>query len=239
MSYSIILPAYKEAKNLNIIIDQIQRYMKNRVFEIIVVDDFSNDGTEKILKKKQKKYKNLYFFLRKSADKSLSKSIFKGIKLSKNKNIIVMDSDFNHKPKDLKILIEKYEKKKLDFIIGSRFENFKFKNLKFRFILSYFYCIFLSFLLNIKTSDSLSGFFISKRNIIKKSFEKKIFYGYGDFFFRLIYLIDKKKYRYSSVQITYGERIYGISKSTFFGLFFKYTFQALKFKIDNYKNKIY
>ena len=53
MSYSIILPAYKEAKNLDIIIDQIQNFMKGEIFEIIVIDDFSNDGTEQILKKKK------------------------------------------------------------------------------------------------------------------------------------------------------------------------------------------
>ena len=54
MSYSIILPAYREAKNLDIIIDQIQNFMKGEIFEIIVVDDFSDDGTEQILKKKKK-----------------------------------------------------------------------------------------------------------------------------------------------------------------------------------------
>ena len=54
MSYSIILPAYKEAKNLDIIIDQIQNFMKGEIFEIIVVDDFSDDGTEQILKRKPK-----------------------------------------------------------------------------------------------------------------------------------------------------------------------------------------
>ncbi len=231
MSYSIILPAYKEAKNLNIIIDQIQNFMKGKIFEIIVVDDFSDDGTERVLKEKQRKYKNLFFYLRKLKYKSLAGSILKGISLSKKNNIIVMDSDFNHKPKDLKRLISRFENKKLDFVIGSRFERVEFKKLKFRFILSYYFCIFLSILLGIKSSDSLSGFFILKKKILKRSFEKKIFYGYGDFFFRLIYLIERKKYRYENVQIMYGERIYGISKSTFFGLLFKYTFQAIKLKI--------
>ena len=236
MSYSIILPAYKEAKNLSIIIDQIQNFMKGKIFEIIVVDDFSDDGTERILKKKQKKYKNLFFYLRKLKYKSLAGSILKGISLSKKNNIIVMDSDFNHKPKDLKRLISRFENKKLDFVIGSRFERVDFKKLKFRFILSYYFCIFLSILLGIKSSDSLSGFFILKKKILKRSFEKKIFYGYGDFFFRLIYLIEKKNYRYENVQIMYGERIYGISKSTFFGLLFKYTFQAIKLKVFGISN---
>ena len=170
MSYSIILPAYKEAKNLNIIIDQIQNFMKGKIFEIIVVDDFSDDGTERILKKKQKKYKNLFFYLRKLEYKSLAGSILKGISLSKKNNIIVMDSDFNHKPKDLKRLISRFENKKLDFVIGSRFERVDFKKLKFRFILSYYFCIFLSILLGIKSSDSLSGFFILKKKILKRSF---------------------------------------------------------------------
>ena len=164
MSYSIILPAYKEAKNLDIIIDQIQNFMKGEIFEIIVIDDFSNDGTEQILKKKQKKYKNLFYHLRKLPDKSLAKSILKGISLSKKNNVIVMDSDFNHKPRDLRRLISKFKNKKLDFVIGSRFEKVEFKKLKFRFILSYYFCIFLSILLGIKSSDSLSGFFILKKN---------------------------------------------------------------------------
>ena len=61
MTYSIILPAYKEAKNLNVMIDQIQKVMTKKFFEIIIVDDFSNDGTENILLTKQKKYKNIIF----------------------------------------------------------------------------------------------------------------------------------------------------------------------------------
>ncbi len=81
MSYSIILPAYREAKNLDIIIDQIQNFMKGEIFEIIVVDDFSDDGTEQILKKKPKKNRKHLYNLRKLPDKSLAKSIRKGISL--------------------------------------------------------------------------------------------------------------------------------------------------------------
>ena len=93
-----------------------------------------------------------------------------------------MDSDFNHKPRDLKRLISRFKNKKLDFVVGSRFEKVEFKKLKFRFILSYYFCIFLSILLGVKSSDSLSGFFVLKKKIIKKTFEKKFFMGMETFF---------------------------------------------------------
>ena len=56
-----------------------------------------------------------------------------------------------------------------------------------------------------------------------------------EIFFQVNLLYREKKYKYSNVQITYGERIFGISKSTFFGLFIKYTFQAIKLKIIGIK----
>ena len=45
--YSIILASYKESKNLDLLIDKIFFILKKKI-EIIVVDDFSNDGTEEI-----------------------------------------------------------------------------------------------------------------------------------------------------------------------------------------------
>ena len=53
--YSIILPSFREAKNLELLIDKIFDISKK--FEVIVVDDFSNDGTLEMLKIKKKNLK--------------------------------------------------------------------------------------------------------------------------------------------------------------------------------------
>ena len=58
----------------------------------------------------------------------------------------------------------------------------EFKKLKFRFILSYYFCIFLSILLGVKSSDSLSGFFVLKKDNKKKHLKKKFFMGMETFF---------------------------------------------------------
>ena len=227
--YSIILPSYKEAKNLDLLIDKIFSLTKKK-FEIIVVDDFSNDGTLEILKKKKKKFKNINYLIR-YKDRGLAKSIHKGILLSKKKNLIVMDCDFNHNPKDILKLISRFEKDKLDFISGSRFKIVKYKNLKFRFILSYFYCLILSKFLGYKKTDSLSGFFVIKKKVLYKTNLKKIFFGYGDYFFRLIYFLGKKNLKFDEIQIKYGNRVYGQSKTNFIKIFLKYTYEAIKLKI--------
>ena len=106
--YSIILPSFKEEKNLNLLIDKIFNISKK--FEIIIVDDFSNDGTLEMLKNKKKLFKNIKYLIR-YKNKSLSRSIYEGILLTSKRNIIVMDCDFNHNPKDILKLIKNFEKK--------------------------------------------------------------------------------------------------------------------------------
>jgi len=227
--YSIILPSYNESKNLNLLIDKIFKLLKKN-FEIIIVDDFSNDGTLDVLKAKKKKFNNIRYLIR-YKNRSLAKSIYNGILLSKGKNIIIMDCDFNHNPKDIIKLIDKFEKNNLDFVSGSRFKFVKFKNLKFRFILSYFYCLILSKFLGYNKTDLLSGFFIIKKKILFKTKLKKIFFGYGDYYFRLLYFLSKQNLKEVEIQIKYGNRIHGYSKTNFLKIFLKYTYEAIKLKI--------
>ena len=48
-------------------------------------------------------------------------SIKEGIKKSSGNTIIVMDTDFNHRPQDLSKMIKKFEGSNFDMICGSRF----------------------------------------------------------------------------------------------------------------------
>ena len=142
-----------------------------------------------------------------------------------------MDCDFNHNPKDILKLIDKFEQKKLDFVSGSRFKIVKFKDLNVRYTLSYFYCLILSKFLGYKMTDSLSGFFVIKKKVLPKIYLKKIFFVEDDYFFRLVYFLNKEKIKVDEIQIKYGNRIYGYSKTNFIKTFLKYTYEAIKLKI--------
>ena len=96
--FTIVIPVYNEAKNLQILIPRIFKVLKNIKFELIIVDDNSNDDTSKILKKFKK---NFHHLVRKKK-RDLSKSCIDGFKKAKYKDIVVMDGDLQHKPSDLK-----------------------------------------------------------------------------------------------------------------------------------------
>ena len=63
---SIIIPTYNEKENLKILITKIYSIIKVKKFEILIVDDDSNDGTRKLLKKMLLLFKNLKYISRKT-----------------------------------------------------------------------------------------------------------------------------------------------------------------------------
>ena len=73
--FTIVIPVYNEAKNLKVLIPKIYQELKNRKFEILVVDDNSTDMTSKILKKFKKN--NFHHLIRKN-ERDLSKSCILG-----------------------------------------------------------------------------------------------------------------------------------------------------------------
>ena len=65
--FTIVIPVYNEAKNLKILVPKIYKELKNFKFELIIVDDNSNDDTSKILG--NFKYNNFQHIIRKKTNK--------------------------------------------------------------------------------------------------------------------------------------------------------------------------
>ena len=76
--YSLILPCYNEFENLKLLIPKVIRFLPKSNYEIIVVDDNSEDQTIKRLKLIFKSKKNIRYILRKK-NPSLGLSIKEGV----------------------------------------------------------------------------------------------------------------------------------------------------------------
>ena len=227
--YSIILPSYNEKENLPLLITKIKFFLKNKKFNIYIIDDHSDDDTEEAIRKKFQSDKRILFTARKRYPRSLGRSVGEGILMSKNDKIIVMDTDFNHNPKYLLTLINQHEKFNYSLVCGSRFLNTKPNKLKSRYKMSKIYNLIMRPIMRSKISDNLSGFFFIDRRIIDKQLFNKIFYGYGDYYIRLLYYMQKtSNLNIKEISIVYDERKFGLSKTKFINIFFKYTFEIIK-----------
>ena len=100
-------------------------------------------------------------------------------------------------------------------------------------ILSRVYNKMIKFILQTKIEDNLGGFFcIKHKNLMQLPFEK-IFYGYGDYYFRLLYFAKQKNFSIVEIPARYTTRTRGKSKSKFFQMAYKYFVEVIKLKISS------
>ncbi len=212
MKFSIVIPVYNESKNLPTLVEQIYKALKNETFELIIVDDDSSDGTPKVIKKIKRK--SMRYFVRKS-NKDLTKSCVLGFKKARYKNILVMDGDLQHRPKDILKLLKVFKRKEADFVIGTRnlFKKKKHNLSILRLTASRLLILIVNLFLGYKTSDPMSGFFIFKKEIFLQNKDKLFNKGYK-ILMDLIYLFKKETKTYD-VEINFDSRKKGNSKMNF------------------------
>ena len=116
---SVIVPCFNEIKTLDKVINNIQSSpVKSK--EIIIVDDFSSDGSREFLKNVESYNIKTIFH-----DKNLGKgaALCSGISLAKGKIIIIQDADLEYDPNQFPDIIEPIVNGKADVVYGSRFQG--------------------------------------------------------------------------------------------------------------------
>lgn len=115
---TIIIPVYNEKNTLKELISRVKGADIGSVEkEIILVDDFSTDGSREMIKNLKipgiKKVFN-------EKNRGKGGSIKNGILHSTGDLIIFQDADLEYNPSDYKKLIEPLLKKEVDFVLGER-----------------------------------------------------------------------------------------------------------------------
>ena len=166
MNTLIISPTYNEKKNISSLIETILNIDEN--YHILIIDDNSPDGTANIVKKLQLKYKNL--FLEERPGKAGLGTAYKygfNWALRRNyENIIQMDADLSHDPKEIKEMVRLLNN--YDLVIGSRYidgvsvVHWPIK----RLILSYGANLYARIVTGLPIKDSTGGFKAWKRKVL-------------------------------------------------------------------------
>ena len=241
MNYSVILPTLNENGHIVQLIESISTIFqkKNIIFEIIIVDDNSTDGTVETINTVKHKFNNLELIVRTGLKRNLANSINDGIALAKYENIIWLDADFQHPPKYIESFIQEIVNH--DVVIASRFlprSDRYFKKSEISKDVnenqSYFYNKLCNFFLYRDLTDFTSGFICLK----KFYFENFKLEGYyGNYFFNLIFYLKKKNAKIIEIPFTDEIRATGKSK-TLVKINFKYIYTCFRYFLTLFLNAI-
>ena len=167
MRLSIIVPVYNEIDTIEIIINKILN-LKLIDKEIVIVDDFSEDGTREVLSNfKKNKDLNIIFH-----DKNMGKGacIKSATKIIKGDYVVIQDADLEYDPEELLKFVDFAEKKKAKVIYGSRVLGRK----KIIFDLFTLFRIFANFSLT-KVSNLINNQSLTDAHTCYKFISKNIF----------------------------------------------------------------
>ena len=227
---SVIIPCYNEAKTIELIVERVLA-IKQYDLEIIIIDDFSNDGTTEILKTKltSKIRKILY------NEKNFGKGycIRKGIEKSNGDIILIQDADLEYNPQDYHKLLNPILNGDADVVFGSRFLGGEEKRVLFFWhsLANKILTLISNMCSDINLTDMETCYKVFKSSLIKKIELKENRFGFEP---EITAKIAKLKPKIYEVGISYHGRTYEEGKKI--GL--KDAFNALKciIKYNFFKN---
>lgn len=202
---SIVIPVYNEVESIEYVHEELMEQLKDIFFEIIYIDDGSNDRTDEIL---FEFYNNnpenvIIAVLCAKNGKASAQQI--GISYAKGKYIVFMDGDGQDDPKDIFYLLKTLKKQNADMIVGWRKKRnssifYQFISLIFNFM--------IRMLVNLNIKDMNASL-----KIVKSKFLQDISIYAGHYRF-LPVLLHSRGLKVIEQQVNHRKRVAGVSKYT-------------------------
>ena len=206
---SIVIPCYNEKNTIENILKKIDKSLKDykiSKYEIIIVDDFSNDGTNNILKNLTFDEKiQIYYH-----DNNLGKgaAIHTALKYITGDITIIQDADLEYDPSDYYKLLLPFFEANADIVYGSRFLGGG-KYVRIHFFWHYLANKILTFIcnlfINLNLTDMETGYKAFNTSVLKSINLKEKSFSFEP---EVTIKLAKKKYKFFEVPVTYNGRSY-------------------------------
>lgn len=217
MNPIVIIPTYNEKEN---ILDMLDKVMSlSTVFDVLVVDDNSPDGTAQMVKERMAN-KSRINLLENGNKNGLGTAYIAGFKWCLERNyeyIFEMDCDFSHNPDDLIRLHDELQKPDNDMVVGSRYVGNVVNVVNWpmsRVLLSYFASAYVRFFTQMKLADATAGFVGYTSELLSSIDMSRIkFRGYA-FQIEMKYTAHSLGKTIKEIPIIFTDRTAGESKMT-------------------------
>jgi len=120
IDFSIVVPVYRSKRTLKEICRRIVATFEKmgKVFEIIFVDDFSNDGSWRTLKDLKSVYPEKVRIIKLAKNFGQHNATLCGLHHGNGQTVITIDDDLQHLPEEIPALIERFNQTGADVVYG-------------------------------------------------------------------------------------------------------------------------
>jgi dolichol-phosphate mannosyltransferase len=87
--------------------------------------------------------------------------------------------------------------------------------------------------LQTQIQDNLSGYFAMRREALQRIPWERVFWGYGDYYFRLLFYVQRLRLRVLEIPVVYRSREGGGSKTPLFRTTMRYGLEILRLRLMN------
>ena len=166
---SIIIPVYNEAATIERVIASVMAVNIGLARELVIVDDFSRDGTREILSRLAPPPGATLKVLLHEKNKGKGAAIRTGLEQVTGDIVLVQDADLEYDPADYPRLLEPILTGRADAVFGNRFHGGAHRVLYFWHYNANRFLTFLSNLLtNLNLSDMEVGYKVFRTEIMRK-----------------------------------------------------------------------
>ena len=204
MIISVIIPCFNEKNTIEKIVDRINQ-LKDLEIEIIIIDDYSTDGSREILKEKIQNKVSKILFNEKNFGKGYS--LKRGIQVAEGDIVIIQDADLEYDPKEYYKLTKPIIEGNADVVYGSRFIGGSEKRILFFWhtVANKLLTLISNMFTNLNLTDMETCYKVFKKDLIQKIDLKENGFGFDP---EVTAKVSKLKPKIYEVGISYFGRTY-------------------------------
>jgi dolichol-phosphate mannosyltransferase len=208
---ALIVPTFNERDNVAELVKRFDAALAGLAWEVIFVDDDSQDGTLAELKRLSRSDPRVRFIQR-IGRRGLASAVVEGVLSTSTPYIAVLDADLQHDERILPEMLAQLRDGGSDIVVGSRYlaaEGLGTLN-KHRRLISRFATRIAQSLMHAKLSDPMSGFFMLKRDAFDRSVRNLSSIGYK--ILLDVLMSARPPLKAAEVPYVFRDRVHGESK---------------------------
>ena len=203
MKISVVIPVYNEVQTIKEIVARVQAVELEK--EIIIVDDYSADGTREHLREINQTHENVKVLYH-DHNQGKGAALRTGFQAITGDIVIIQDADLEYDPREYPLLLGPIVDGRADVVYGSRFLGGPHRVLFFwHYVGNKFVTLLSNMLTNLNLTDMETCYKVFKREVLAEIKLRSNRFGFEPEFTAKI---AKKGFRIYETPISYSGRTY-------------------------------